>query len=339
MGKPNQLYLLAVESDDNSLLGIAPLMRREIVFLPKRPLRQLTFIGRDASDYLDFLYRPGYEDVIADGVCRYLQTYSKEWDILDLTDIPEGSSTPSSLHKAFDLTYQVSDEPGAVCPYIPLGGTWDEYLSTRSSKFRKNVLYYRKLFINRLKGRFRICQSPTEVEAAIERLFALNSTRRKEEGSASPFSEARFREFHREVAATFLDRGWLRCACLEINDCIAAVDYGFRYDQKSFGYSSGFDATWAKFGLGGVILGYSIEAALRDGINEFDLLRGDELYKYGWTSHSRQNKRITVLQRHLPVLLSEGIRSGWRRVHQRVKDALPRDLRRSLKRALTFRGG
>jgi CelD/BcsL family acetyltransferase involved in cellulose biosynthesis len=54
----------------------------------------------------------------------------------------------------------------------------------------------------------------------------------------------------------------------------------------------------------------SIKAAIDEGLAEFDLLYGDEAYKFAWTAHSRVLERLELFPARL---------TG--RIHQRTAEA------------------
>ena len=84
-----------------------------------------------------------------------------------------------------------------------------------------------------------------------------------------------------------LDRGWLRLFVLSLDDTPVAALYGVLYRRKFYFYQSGFDPAFARHSVGLVTMGLSIEHAIRDGAVEYDLLHGEEPYKFLWAQHTR----------------------------------------------------
>src|SRR5207245_43184 len=78
------------------------------------------------------------------------------------------------------------------------------------------------------------------------------------------------------------DRGWLRLSELRLDGRPAASLYGFRYRDTFSFYQSGFDPAYARDSVGLVTMGLAIRSAIEEGAAEYDLLHGDEAYKFQW---------------------------------------------------------
>jgi CelD/BcsL family acetyltransferase involved in cellulose biosynthesis len=60
--------------------------------------------------------------------------------------------------------------------------------------------------------------------------------------------------------------------------CVLAFRYGDRY----YVYNSGYDPAYRDLAVGVVCMGRTIAAAIAEGAAIFDLLQGDEPYKYDY---------------------------------------------------------
>jgi CelD/BcsL family acetyltransferase involved in cellulose biosynthesis len=102
------------------------------------------------------------------------------------------------------------------------------------------------------------------------------------------------RPFHFEVAAKFLDRGWLRLHGLRIDGVLIAVLYAFSAKGRTFYYQSGFNADFSRFSPGSLVLKYAIDEAFREGCHTFEFLRGRESYKYKWGATDRMHRSLLL---------------------------------------------
>ena len=73
-----------------------------------------------------------------------------------------------------------------------------------------------------------------------------------------------------------------------------AVWYGFRFAGDEYFYQSGWDPALARFRIGSAILEHSIREAFADGVAEYRLLRGDEIYKQRYASADTAVQTIAV---------------------------------------------
>ena len=104
--------------------------------------------------------------------------------------------------------------------------------------------------------------------------------------------------FHREFVDLAARQGWLRLLILRIDETPAAALYGLRYGRTFYFYQSGFDPAYSKQSIGLVMMGLAIKAAIEDGASEYDLLHGDEEYKFHWAHETRELGRIELYPRH-----------------------------------------
>src|SRR5205085_380533 len=132
------------------------------------------------------------------------------------------------------------------------------------------------------------------------------------------------RRFHREAAAGFRARGWLRLHALRIEGAVAAALYGFAARGRVCYYAGGFDPDRAKHGPGTLLLGHAIGAAVAGGGREWDFLRGDEAYKYRWGARNRPTRRLLLWHSSPAGRLAPALQSAERWIEAAIKRAARR---------------
>ncbi len=293
-------------------------------------------MGNDAacSEHLDFLSRSGKEQEVTTAISAYLRDHHTDWDMLYLTDLPRDSVTLDTLRAQFANDHIWIDEEGATCPYLSISDSWDVYWESKSGRTRRTFGYKRRRFEKRMGGRFVLCNNPEQVEQALSRLAELNPTRWQAKGQKSAFAEQTFRSFHQEIAQRLLAKGWLDLSYLEVNDQIAAIVYSFQYGNKIFYYNSAFDPQWSKYSIGYVLLGYCIERAFTQGVEEYDFLRGSYNHKSEWTSLTRQNRNVSILRRSPKMRFWHEMQNQTRLAKEKAKERLPDNIKQWLKRVV-----
>src|SRR5207245_8162107 len=106
----------------------------------------------------------------------------------------------------------------------------------------------------------------------------------------------------------------------------AAVLYVFRYNRVFYYFQAGFDPTYGKYSVGLVTMGLAIKSAIEEGVEEYDLLHGDEPYKFHWARAARELGRLELYPPGARGLLYKGtleVSRATRRVARRV---LPKTL-------------
>jgi CelD/BcsL family acetyltransferase involved in cellulose biosynthesis len=121
-----------------------------------------------------------------------------------------------------------------------------------------------------------------DFDEAFAAVVRLHQSRWTEAGHPGIFGEPAVVDFHREVASSFLESGWLRLRVLRFEGRIIATQYTFACRRRVYNYVGGFDTEFANWSPGTLILAESIGAAIGEGAECFDFLRGAESYKYIW---------------------------------------------------------
>lgn len=289
-GEGRSLQALLVHQDGR-LIGLAPLLARQIWHRRAVPLRRLELLatGEDEADeiyseYLNLIGEQGQEGVVA----REFVTALREgalgpWDELSL-DMLDGCSpmTRALLHelrRARLLEDVTSHRP---CPYIPLPATWEEYLGQMSSS--------RRYFLKRTLKAFeqwagdevvlRRAVTPDELDQGFEILVDLHGKRWQHAGGRGVFSSERFSRFHRAAMDKLLASGNLELTWLCKGDRPLAAIYNIVWDNKVYFYQSGrCTDVPSKVRPGIAIHIYAIQDSIKRGRAKYDFLVGNMRYK------------------------------------------------------------
>lgn len=283
--------LVLCARDGGALVGVLPLTIAR---------RRVTFLGAPEADYQDLLALPGRADEVRDACAAWLAA-APEWDVVDLPDVPEAS--PLAALAAPSPSLVVRRHPHRVCPYLALDGDWrlaaGKQLRTRLGQKRR-----------RLDRDFRVefdLAGADELPHALDDLFWLHDRRWRRRGLRGAFARPSVRDFHRELAARFCARGWLRLHRLRVDGKTRAAFYCFGDGARVYYYLSGFDLALGRYSPGAVLMARAVEEAQASGARVFDLLRGDENYKREWGARERRTVRVVMRRlRSLRALVAVG---------------------------------
>jgi len=271
------------------LVGLAPFRSRRDLCGAER--FEFLGTGRVGSDYLDVIAREGDEAAVVAALASHV---TRNGAILDLKQVRVTTSSAAGLARELvPSRYVVRVARTHRCPYIDLAGlTWDGYLASLGSEHRYN--FRRKLRKLEAKHTLRIESATSEASrrALLPVLFDLHQRRWSERGGSDGL--AGLEAFHEHFSQLALERGWLRLFVLRLDEIPAAVLYGFRYGRVFSFYQSGFDPSFRNASVGLVALGIAIRGAIEEEAGEFDLLHGQEPYKFHWASRSRRLGRIAA---------------------------------------------
>lgn len=311
-----ELHIVTVR-DNGMLTGIAPLMRSRTFPFSSR----LEFIGTGnaGSDYLDLIVRQGHEAATLSALAGELASPQLP---LHFDHLPPGSLADSVRHQLAPAGWTLLDTPTAVCPFITLTGhSWDSYLATLGSSHRANVRRRERALDKAFTVRFDLATSDQQRQTGLEALIGFHSQRWTTSRGSTAFATPELRAFHADATSKALASGRLRLFTLRLDDEIAAVMYGFVHDNRFYFYQHGFSDAYSQHSVGLVLMGMTIRAAIAAGLDEFDMLYGDEPYKSLW---ARDRRSLARLQLFPPHIAGELLRrkAETRRVLRSVVDQL-----------------
>src|SRR5262249_29037785 len=268
-------------------------------------VRRISFLGDQlgGSDYLDVLALPGYEQECANVLFGHIAEHV-DFDIMELDGLPCDSPSAPWLAWRFGsgVNFKYRLETRYVCPQVRLDKPWEELLrsSSRSSYFSRNLRRLR-----RLPGfDHRMVTDPDQAAEAFERFLALHEASWASRGGSGATGLQSLKDFHRDVVVRLALAGRLRFEEIWIEGACRASLYGINGGERYCYYLSGYDPAWAKYSLGGAVVGLSIAGAVERGVKFYDLLRGAEPYKFGWANETRATLAVQVASDSLPARLA-----------------------------------
>ncbi len=285
-----ELYLVTARNDADELIGIAPL------FLTKNleGKTALMLVGSiEISDYLDLIVLEGELPAFIDALLEHLTgPDAPPWDVLDWYNILEDSPTLPTLETgAHKLGLNYSLEQLQPAPRIALAGDWDEYLMGIQGKQRREI----RRKVRRAEGFYTpvswyIVDDEAVLDDEIDAFLELMAHDPEKEA----FLTEVMRSQMRASVHTAFREGWLQLAVITVGDERAAAYLNFDYDNQVWVYNSGINFKFQELSPGWVLLAYLIQWAIDHGREHFDMMRGDEVYKYRFGGVDRFVMRAQV---------------------------------------------
>ncbi|NPV45585.1 MAG: GNAT family N-acetyltransferase [Armatimonadetes bacterium] len=301
-GTGNEGLLILLARDNGRLMGIAPL-RRQRQRVKGLPLfRVLTFLLGYEADYRDFLLQEGMEWELLEVFLQYLKSDVEGWQALKLQGVHGDSVTNQVLPVvARQQGLAQHGQMGASCPYIALPPTYDEFLGRMSrSTRRKFEQKLRKL--GREQGTISLevhCGSDV-TSKDMDDFLHLHEQSWATRGGSRAICASSTAAFHRELVAAMKETPWPFVSRLCVGDRTAAIIYGYVVHGVFYDYLPGSDPAFEQYSVGAQALMLTVEWGITAGWREFDLLRGDERYKFHFTRHLRHTVGHTIgVGRHL----------------------------------------
>jgi len=275
----------AVEDDAGEIVGVCPVFRqRGTLRGTPIPVHRLGVLG-------GFFRGPGtvltqYNQLLGDVTARpellarildYLDGLD-DWSEMCLQLAADGSEALTALRaEAARRRWYVRVVPSLPSYLVRTGGTFAEYVASRSPSTRRRLLYQRRRLEQ--SGRFEFTY--VEPAASHEALAKMNELYADRAGA--PAFDARTMAFHERFIGELPEWGALRLSLISVDDRVVSVNYAVRVRDREYGIALGFDDRFDnRISLGTLHLGYALEDAWRDGVASYDLMtsaRGSQEWK------------------------------------------------------------
>jgi CelD/BcsL family acetyltransferase involved in cellulose biosynthesis len=301
-----ELFILAV-SRGSELVGVAPwcIERRSLGLVA---VRQIEFLGAShvASDYLDVFAKRGKEKAVARRVYDFLFYEARaRWDALALLDVPADSLfVLHLLERIGEEGKHVDVEPGVFCPTVQLRATQTGFMASLSSNRREQFQRHQRLL--RRSGKVEHFTTTSRDGLDIDALDALYALYQMKSGT----EKARFYHFLQRFLTRARGTDWVQVDLLTVDGKPVAGLFHLRYGATLFEYLMAADKTVCpKTSVGNVLIGLCLLKAIEANVDEYDTLRGSEVYKFHWATGGRRSLNVRLYQRRFRVLLLVGLKS------------------------------
>lgn len=322
---PNdELCILIFHEPAGQLVGLAPLYIRTV---ERKITIHLLGSGNACTNHTTWLAAKGWETQVGAAVAQFLLDFEPGWCCVTLESIDADdvaiNATLAYMEKKGCLVLKT---PLTNCWKIALPSTWGDYLKMLSKSQRQRCNKMQRQYIE--SGRVQVRQVISEADflQGFGILLKLHAARWGE--ATNPmgvFSDHIFRAFHEMVARELLARKQLRLAWLDFDGTPIAVEYQF-IDQKTvYSYQAGMDPSVNEFPAGNLSIMTSIQFAIAQGYESFDLLRGNEPYKANWRATPTACNDIRIWPNQISGRIAQA-KLFIRKLRRWLKRRLPRHM-------------
>ena len=265
---------------------------------------ELNMAGNFAADYTGLLCLPDAENRAIPAFSRCIKHMN--WARLNLENIHMSDKRLSLLFAHFpksDFETEEIDRIGKIdgidnnaCPFATLPTDWTTYLQTLTANSRQKIR--RLLRTLDTTDKFRVTHATLEtIDRDLDTLLRFWKTKwtpRKGE-----FAES-IAESNRMMLARSFRAGFLFLPTLWKEDRpLASLATLVDHHKRTFlFYMTGRDETFDELPAGLLLHAYSIRYAIDNGMAEYDFLRGNEAYKYSFSTDERRIRCVTVKTRN-----------------------------------------
>ena len=303
-GQDKEMNILLFEKA-NRVIGILPLMKIKckVALIKWNILETIGSLNYNCV----WLVPHEYVDDAMTAFLAYIEDeMTRDRLLLRLSFIPEDSLFLDRLQKHASLSSRsmfIHKKVTTIAPYIKLPATWKEFISSLSRNRRK--ILRRALRALEKQGEIQLKEYNLDtLDDGLSKFYDLHQSRWQAVNIRGVFSNPQMKEFYRDIASQFLRNNWLYFTCLTLNKEPVSIEYSFIYNQKLYNTTIGRDILYSEYGVGHLHHFFIIKEAIKRHLQEVDLLRGDEPYKFHWTKSARRYIRIILKKRSYGSRLS-----------------------------------
>ncbi|MCX4746096.1 GNAT family N-acetyltransferase [Kitasatospora sp. NBC_01287] len=288
-GRPGRLRVLLVRRD-GALVGAAALARGRT--------GTLTALGGRLIDFTDVLLDDSCAAEAAAELARALPL-RRPWQALDLREVRPGAAAHQLYAHWHGRRHQLLD---SVCQHLPAVPMEQLLARLPGRTAQRSRAKQRKLLEAGVVAR----RVPVaEVGAAMGELLRLHTLQWESRTVTAEHTRARFAAHLRESTAGLARRGQAVVYRYYLDEELMAVDLLLLCPAFAGLYLYGAHPRLReRIDIAGLLFGTSLEEAVRAGIPELSLMRGEEPYKERWRPERGRNHRLLFGPAHLAAALS-----------------------------------
>jgi len=254
----------------------------------------LMLIGSiEISDFLDILVREADLEPFLDALFAHLTgPHATQWKTLDWVNLLETTPTLLALEKAA-VKYNLSFHQERIqpAPVITLPDDFDVYLESLDNRYRRELIRKMRNALGYfIPVEWYDVDDKNSLDSEVDDFITMM---REEENKDTFLTDEMVAQIHAIAKITF-EAGYLKLSFLKVGKEKAAGYLNFDFDNRIWVYNSCIARKFDRLSPGIVLMGFIIQDAIEKGRVEFDLMRGDEEYKYNLGGQDRFVVRATV---------------------------------------------
>ena len=301
---PGAKVILLTVSCGEKLFFVLPLLQ-ERSSLNGVPVRKLVAPVNSHSCRFDAVRHAGPEgDAVLAAAWSHLQSL-KDWDVLELSDAPEGGTISKLVALATESRYETAQVPMRRNPYVPIPSDAaglaqlpvNKRLRTKLRSIRRDLAENNQL-------KFWRSTDPSEMAP----FYELESAGWKGEEKSAIKCNPETRQFYEEASRAAERFGYLAIYSLELNGQLLASHFGLEYKGRYFSPKIAYNEELSQYAPGHLIVSEILADCASRGIAEYDITGVNDDWKMKWTSEVRSKFIYFVFQKGLAGTLAHTVR-------------------------------
>jgi CelD/BcsL family acetyltransferase involved in cellulose biosynthesis len=306
----DSLAFRTVRTPAGRLVGVAPFMLTERPAAGPFRVRCLQFIGADPNitEIRGPLCDPHLEPDVVAAVNADLASVDVDW--IRWSGLAREQSDYEALAEG-----NAEWREGVSCFVLPLPSSWDELRSSRPKNLRESLRKcYASLRRDHLDVSLETVTTPADVPGALDDFFRMHAARAALDGTvrhANVFREDECQAFLGDVCVRFARRGALRVFRLRVGGDLVATRIAFLVGGGIYFYYSGYDPSYAKYGVATTLVAEALKHAISEGVRAANFSTGRDPSKLRWRPEELQYREaFAIASRDLSRIKFDAVRAA-----------------------------
>lgn len=243
---------------------------------------------------------------------------------LDLAFVDRNSGVADEIRSAPVQSVGFVERVIESSPYLPLEGSWDQFVDALPSRKRRKLLQSRDGIAQLGEVRLRTSLGEEELEADLATGFTIEGSGWKGENGTAIISRDATRRFYEGIARWASAKGWLRLQFLELDGEPIAFGFGLDDLRAEYDLKNGFDPRFGEHGPGYLLMAARLERCFGLGLERFEFLGAAERHKLTWTDECHVKTRVQLFRSGIQGRVEHLAWTKGRSIVQRLRNKLDR---------------
>jgi CelD/BcsL family acetyltransferase involved in cellulose biosynthesis len=308
-----------VLKDGSDIVGIFPFSLR-LASSYALTLRRLDFLANPYSNHTDLILAEPRDDYFV-AILDYLLGRRIGWDIIEFWGVSEDARVFHRFAEiASSMKVSVHWDHLFSSPFLPMSGTWQDFLETMNSKYRRSVKSRQRKLCGEAGASFRTFSDPQEVPIFLDEIYRIELQSWKQQATTSITSVPRQQKFYSTYLTKAARAKILAGTVCYLKEQPISYDMGLLYDQRYYLLKTSYDVNFREYHPGVVLRAHVLETLFGMGVREHDFLGKDESHKLDWTQSKRKHFYVKMYNPLRPVAkLASYLKTTKRQWENRTK--------------------
>ncbi len=288
----SRLRVLVLRGEGGRLEAALPLCERRASWYGI-PVRELCATANLHSCRFDLIARDRAN--AAEAFMDHLVA-QRGWDVLRLTDVPEGGAAFALISAARRHDLAWGTWQSLQSPNVPLPSSFDALLARLEPKFKANVRRRRRKLDQKGRVSLERIEGGPELERYLEEGFALERSGWKGERGTAISQDVATRGFYSELARAASGMGALALYFLRLNGRPVGFHYALEYAGRYLLLKPAYDEVLKECSPGQLLMEEVLRACTNRGLSELDFLGPDMVWKRDWTDLVRPHSFLFIFR-------------------------------------------